>query len=165
MSAENMFHPDPVVFLGIERVLDQMPFSPAALDHPGHPLGRKIREVGDVSVKTGCLGGDFAQENDLGLILAQHDVLDPAKVLQPRLAARSEPNAQVVGPVQGQQLEGLVPSRGLTAFLEGQDVFPAELLAARYQRLAAIQAIADQAKRQFGELGFEPLAQALPAPE
>ena len=81
IGAENMFQPDPVVFLGIERVLDQMPFPPAAVDHHGHPLGRKIGEVGDVSVKAGCLGSDFAQENDLGLILAQYELLDPAKVL------------------------------------------------------------------------------------
>jgi hypothetical protein len=37
-----MFQPDPVVFLGIERVLDQMPFPPGAIDHDGHALGRKL---------------------------------------------------------------------------------------------------------------------------
>ena len=39
MGAENMFQPDPVVFLGIERVFDQVPFPAGAIDDAGHALG------------------------------------------------------------------------------------------------------------------------------
>ena len=42
IGAENMFQPDPVVFLGVERVFDQVPFSAAAVDHDGHTLGREV---------------------------------------------------------------------------------------------------------------------------
>ena len=42
IGAKNMFQPDPVVFLGIERVFDQVPFSAAVVDHDGHALGREI---------------------------------------------------------------------------------------------------------------------------
>jgi len=105
IGAENMFQPDPVVFLGIERVFDQVPFSPAAVNHAGHAVGRKIGEIGGVDVEGGGLGGDFTLQNDVGLVRAEHDVLQPAKVLPSLLAIGPQPNAKPVGPVEGKQFD------------------------------------------------------------
>ena len=42
IGAENMLPPDPVVFLGVELVFDQVPFSAAVVDHDGHVTGGMI---------------------------------------------------------------------------------------------------------------------------
>jgi hypothetical protein len=62
--------------------------------------------------------------------------------------------------VKGKQAEGFLPSGGLATFLEGQDVFPAKLLARGHDGLASVKGIADQADRQSGKLRFEPLTEA-----
>ena len=138
IGAENMFQPDPVVFLGVKRVFDQVPFSAAAVDHGVHALGRKIGEIGDVGVEggTGC-GGDFTLQNDMGLVFAQLDVLAPAKVLLPLFAILPEPAAEAVGAVQGQQADRFVPGGGLAAFLESEHVHPIELFAGHDDGLTA----------------------------
>jgi hypothetical protein len=68
-----------------------MPFPPAGHDHHGHALGREIGKIGAVGVEGGRLGGDFARQNDLGLVGTEHDVFDPSKIAQPLLAVLSEP--------------------------------------------------------------------------
>ena len=73
--------------------------------------------------------------------------------------------AKPVGPVEGEQFEGFVPSGGLAAFLEGQDVFPVEPLANGHDGLAGVEGVGHQADGQFGELLFESLTQALEALE
>jgi hypothetical protein len=118
-----MFQPDPVVFLGIERVFDQMPFPPAAIDDGRQAFGRKIGEIGDMGVEGGRLGSDFPLQDDVGLMLAEDDVLDPAKVLLALLTIASE-QAMPVGGMERQQVEEFLPGGGLAAFFDGQDVFP-----------------------------------------
>ena len=96
----------------------------------------------------------------MGLVLAQHHVLDPAKILLSLFATLSEQTAEPVGPVQGEQSGGFVPSGGLAAFLEGQDVFPIVELARHDNGLATIEGIGDQAEGQLGKLFFKSLTQA-----
>jgi len=98
-------------------------------------------------------------------VLAQQDVFDPAEVLQPRLAAWSEPMAKPVGPVERKQFNGFVPSSGLAAFLEGQHVFPVAALANRHDGLAGVEGVGHQAERQLGDLFLEPPTQAVEALE
>jgi hypothetical protein len=165
LGAENMFQPDPVVFLGIERVFDPVPFPPAAEDQRGHAFGRKHGEIGDVGVEAGRLGGDLTQEHDVGLVHTEHNVFDPAKVLEPALAVGAYPLAKPVGTVKGKQVDGFLPRGGLATFPESQDVFPAKLLASGHDGLASVKGIADQADRQFGKLRFESLTEASEALE
>jgi hypothetical protein len=73
--------------------------------------------------------------------------------------------ANPVGPVEGKQFKGFVPSGGLTTFLEGQYVFPLEPLANHHDGLASVKGVGHQAEGQFGELLLEPLTQALEALE
>src|ERR1039457_5904873 len=73
--------------------------------------------------------------------------------------------ASPVGSVEGEQFDGFVPSGGLAAFLEGQDVLPVAALANFHDGLAGVEGVGDQADGQFGELLFGPLAQALEALE
>src|ERR1039457_5895613 len=68
--------------------------------------------------------------------------------------------ANAVGPVEGEQFEGFLPSGGLAAFLEGEDVFPVKLLANHDDGLASVKGVGHQTDGQFGELFFEPLTQA-----
>ncbi len=96
---------------------------------------------------------------------AQHDIFDPAEVLEPGFAVGSEPVADPVGPVEGQEFDGFFPGGGRAALLEGQDVFPAKLLAGRQDGLAGVKGVGDQAEGQFGKLLFEPLTQAREALE
>ena len=142
IGAENMFQPDPVVFLGIERVFDQVPFSAGAVDDDGHALRCEVCKVGAIDVEVGGgLVGDFPLQNNIGLVLAQQDVFHPAEILLPLLAPWPEQNPQPVGPMEGQQSEGFVPRGGLASFLEGQDVFPIELFAGGHDGLAAVERV------------------------
>ena len=88
-------------------------------------------------------------------MLAEHDVLDPAKVLLPGLAVGPEQKAVPIGAVERQQVDEFLPGGGLTALFDGQDVFPTEQAALRHDRLAAVEGIGDEADGQFGELLFE----------
>jgi hypothetical protein len=66
-----------------------------------------------------------------------------------------------VGRVAGEPFDGFVPSGGLAAFLEGQNIFPVEPLANGHDGLAGVEGVGHQANGQFGELLFESLTQAL----
>jgi hypothetical protein len=92
--------------------------------------------------------------------LAEHEVFDPAKVLLTGFAVGPEQEAMAVGPVEGQQVDEFLPSGGLTPLFDGQDVFPTEQAALSHNRLAAVEGIGDEADGQFGELFFEPSAEA-----
>jgi hypothetical protein len=96
-GAENMFQPDTVVFLGIERVFDPVPLPPAAEDQRAHAIGRKHGEIGDVGVEAGRLGGPIEPQVQRSLLpldhLPRHFPRRPAADLR----LRSEGLAQGMG--------------------------------------------------------------------
>ena len=66
-----MLQPDPVVFFGVELVFDQVPFSATVVDHDGNALRCELGEIGNIGVKDRRgFGGDFPQQDDVGLVLA-----------------------------------------------------------------------------------------------
>jgi hypothetical protein len=64
---------------------------------------------------------DFTRQDDVGLVVAKHNVFSPAKIPQPLPAVFSQ---QALGTVERQQMNRFLPGGGLAAILEGQDVSP-----------------------------------------